>query len=151
MVSPELLRRYPFFANLSDTQLKEIAMLAEEESFAKGDNILQENQPALYLCLLLEGSADLIYASRGAQNKEFTIGQVNSGEIFGMSALIMPHQLTATVRSSTPGRLLKIHATKLRELCDNDCSMGYILVSHIAQVAMERLYYTRVQLAAAWA
>ena len=36
MVSPELLRRYPFFAMLNDEQLKAIAMIAREQTYGQG-------------------------------------------------------------------------------------------------------------------
>ncbi|MBC7337778.1 MAG: cyclic nucleotide-binding domain-containing protein, partial [Clostridia bacterium] len=36
MVSPEMLRRYPYFAKISEESLKEIAMMAEERSYPAG-------------------------------------------------------------------------------------------------------------------
>ena len=35
MISPELLRRFPFFAPFSEAQLIEIAMIAEEENLLR--------------------------------------------------------------------------------------------------------------------
>ncbi len=63
MVSPELLRRYPFFGSLSDSQIKSMAMIAEEESVAKGTVLCEEGQPENVFFLLLEGSASLYYKS----------------------------------------------------------------------------------------
>jgi hypothetical protein len=31
MISPEILRRYPFFSSVKDDSLKKIAMISEEE------------------------------------------------------------------------------------------------------------------------
>ena len=33
MISPELLRRFPFFGNLKNSQLVAISIIAEEETF----------------------------------------------------------------------------------------------------------------------
>ena len=35
MVSPELLRRYPFFALLDDDQLQAVAMITQEKKLSK--------------------------------------------------------------------------------------------------------------------
>ena len=63
MISPEILRRYPFFGALSDAQIKAIAMIAEEEQYAKGAVICEEGQPAKAFYLLLEGGVCLYYKS----------------------------------------------------------------------------------------
>jgi hypothetical protein len=42
MISPELLRRYPFFGLLTEAQLKAIAMIAQETNFTDGTQIFKE-------------------------------------------------------------------------------------------------------------
>ena len=53
MVSPEVLRRYPFFGTFSDGQIKAMAMIAEEETIGKGTVICEEGQPAKAFYLLI--------------------------------------------------------------------------------------------------
>ncbi len=65
MISIELLRRYPFFALLTDDQLKAIAMIAEEKTYPKDTLLVKENTHATKLILLLEGDVDLIYSGGG--------------------------------------------------------------------------------------
>jgi len=65
MISIELLRRYPFFSMLTDNQLKEIAMIAEEKNYPKQTLLVKENNQATKLILLLEGDVDLIYSGGG--------------------------------------------------------------------------------------
>ena len=36
MISPELLRRYPYFADVSEESLKRVAMISEEQTVAAG-------------------------------------------------------------------------------------------------------------------
>jgi CRP-like cAMP-binding protein len=149
MVSPELLRRYPFFCCLDETQQKAIAMIAQEIECEKGKTLFEEGQPVESLHLLLEGSVDLYYAGRGDHHDQFLVGEISPGEPFGISALIEPYTLTATARAASPCRVLKIDSAALRALCEVDCQMGYALMQQIAKIAQERLHYTRVQLAAA--
>jgi len=155
MISPELLRRYPFFGFLSDAQLKAIAMLAEEEAADKGTIIVQEGETATALYFLMKGALDLFYTVseefKPETKKEFFIEEINPGEIFGISALIEPHVLTASARASTDSGLIRIDKEGLLSLFEEDKDLAYTFMRQVARTAMERLHTTRVQLAAAWA
>jgi CRP-like cAMP-binding protein len=76
---------------------------------------------------------------------------VNAGEVFAISSLIMPHVLNATARAAQPSRFVKIDAKALRAMFEEDPQMGYFAMHQVTKTLMERLAYTRVQLAAAWA
>lgn len=152
MISPELLRRYPFFGFLNDTQLKAVAMIAEEITIKPGESILEVGKPAEALYFLVEGNAELHYVVEDqfdpTVRKELYISHINPGEIFGISALIEPYQYTGTIRAVGVCRVLQIEAAALRALCEVDLTMAYGLMRQTARAAMERLGDTRVQLAA---
>ncbi len=149
MISPELLRRYPFFCCLNDAEQKAIAQVAEEIICETGTVLFEEGQPVQALHFLLEGSVDLYYKVPGDGSDPLLVSEVSIGEPFGISALIEPYNLTATARVSRPSRILRIPAAALRGLCEADSKMGYALMRQVAHVAMERLHFARVQLAAA--
>ena len=155
MVSPELLRRYPFFAPFNEHQLREFAMIAAEESAETGVELFQECSPAENLYLLLEGEVDLFYKSEEEyhpkSSQEFLVGEINTGEIFSISSVIPPYVLNATARLIKPSRFIVFNAESLRKMMGNDPLLGYTLMLQVTKVIMERLAYTRVQLAAAWA
>lgn len=149
MISPELLRRYPFFSCLDDAQQKAVAMITEEISVPAGIVLFEEGQPAAALYFLLEGGVDLYFnvpGEEGAPGKEFWAGEINPGEPFGISALIEPYRLTAMARTSAPSRILKIDAAALRALCEVDHRMAYAMIRQVAKAAMERLHATRIQM-----
>jgi CRP-like cAMP-binding protein len=154
MISPELLRRYPFFSGLSESQLKDIAMISEEKSFEDEEGVFQERNPADALYLLIDGCVDLYYEfseeSKPHLYKEFFIGEINPGEPFGISALIEPFRLTSSARTSKPSRMIRINAEALRDLCHEDQNLAYTLTYQAAKIALERLNAARTQLAAAW-
>jgi CRP-like cAMP-binding protein len=155
MISPELLRRFPFFGGLSDAQLREISMITEEEIFEKGSIILADKKPADKLCLLIDGSVDLVYLSvdelglNPGPAKELMAGEINPGEIFGISALIEPYIYGSTVRASMKSRVLIIKAPELRSLINADSILENHLLKQTIHALMDRLNATRVQLAAA--
>ncbi len=154
MVSPELLRRYPFFGVLNNEQLKSIAMIADEISVAAGTKLFEECQQADTFYLLIEGSVELSYKSEEEYHpkstKVFSVGDINPEEVFGISSLVQPYKYNAAGIASKDCRILKINAVELRKLLDEDNELGYILMQHVAEAYMDRLSYTRVQLAAAW-
>jgi CRP-like cAMP-binding protein len=152
MISPELLRRYPVFGSLDDEQLKKVSMITEEERVENGTTIFNEGDPANTLYILVEGAVDLFYRSEEEYHpkntKEFSVGEINPGEVFSISALIEPYKLGATARTVQDCRILKVDAVELRKLCREDQYMAYKCMNKITSALMERLKYARVQLAA---
>ncbi len=153
MISPELLRHYPFFGSLNSHQLNEVAMIADEEIYESGEVIFHEGETADAVYFLLEGSIDLYYAIADTKyatlEKGIPVGEINPGEPFGISGLIEPHLLTSTARSSGTSRAIHIDAVALRALLEKDRKMAYLFINQAAKAAIERLKMTRIQLATA--
>lgn len=153
MISPETLRRYPFFGTLDFEQIKEIAMISDTVTFTKGEQIFEECGVADSFYLILEGLVDLYYRSDsegGQPPKVLDAGEVSPGEFLGFSALIAPYTLNATAKASQNTRAIQIDAAALRQLCEKDSLLGYRVMTQLAKEAVERLMAARVQLAAAW-
>lgn len=153
MVSPEVLRRYPFFGGLASEHLNAIAMLADEETFQKGDLIFEADRPAETLYFLMEGGVDLHYLVideiNSTLHKEFFISEINAGEPFGLSALIDPYHYTGAIRAAGFCRVLRFNAAGLRALCELDPKIDAALMRQMTKALMSRLHDTRIQLAAA--
>ncbi|MGB9689452.1 Crp/Fnr family transcriptional regulator [Thermogutta sp.] len=146
MVSPEMLRRYPYFAKISEESLKEIAMMAEERSYPAGLQLFNEGDPADYLNIIVEGEVQIQYQLGNAEKR--TVDTLVAGDILVWSALIEPYRTTAIGTTSKPTKVIAIKAKPLRELCDRDPMVGYQLTREIAKLLAHRLERARVQLAA---
>ncbi|MCX7840633.1 MAG: Crp/Fnr family transcriptional regulator [Anaerolineae bacterium] len=149
MISIELLRRYPFFGGLSEVELKELAMISEEIHAPARTVLFEEGQSADAFYLLLEGTVDLLFNSPLGPETQIHISEVNPGEPFAISSLIPPYILKHTARAATSIHAIKIAAAPLRELCRKHTHLCCALMTRVAEAAMERLEFTRVQLAAA--
>ncbi len=153
MISPELLRRSFIAAKLSDTQLKAIAMVAEEISCEAGTVLLEEGKDADWLYLLIRGGVDINFKSEDVHYpngvKIFHVGEVNPGDLFGYSSMVDPYKYLASATASQACRIIRLDARALRALGDLDCGLGYALMQLIAKTAVERLLFTWVQLVAA--
>ncbi|MGA2489453.1 MAG: Crp/Fnr family transcriptional regulator [Anaerolineales bacterium] len=150
MVSPELLRRYPFFALLDEQQLEALAMITQEKSYPKGALLVKENTPASIMALLIEGDIDLIYSGGGeGAISNALVGSIAPGEPYGVSSLIEPYRYTATAKATLPVKVLELDGLALRAMVEKDPKMGCIMMRNVAIAVLERLRYTQVELAAA--
>lgn len=157
MVSPELLRRYPFFGTLDDAQLKAVAMVCTRRVLEKSETFFEENAQAKKLYLLIDGSIDLFYRSEvefptkdSPPAKEFLVDEINTGEVFGIAALIEPFIYTASARAAKHSEVVELDAEELRKMFERDVYLGCKLINKIAKTAVERIHALRTQLAAAW-
>lgn len=153
MVSPELLRRFPFFDFMGEMQLNSVATIAEIREYKGDDVIVESGQSADAFFFLIEGSVSYYYVVTTEHDpyykKDYHISDINPGEVFGISALIDPYIYTATLRVSKSSRVIKIDASSLRTLCEVDPVLAYGLMRSVARAAMDRLETTRIHLAAA--
>jgi CRP/FNR family transcriptional regulator, cyclic AMP receptor protein len=153
MISPELLRRYPFFSFLTPEQQRAVAMIAEELTVPAGHTLFHSGEPATRFYLLMDGSVDLNYdvndTLKTGKKARYYVGTVNPGEPLAISALIEPYVLTTTAIAADESRLLCIDAAALRELAEHDSELGRALLHEVAHAAMERLQATRIELLAA--
>ncbi len=150
MISPELLRRYPFFASLNDDQLKALATIAEEKTYPKDTLLVKENAPANKLALLLEGDVDLIFSGGGeGAISNALVGSIAPGEVYGVSSLIEPYTFISSVRAIMPVKVVELDGAALRALMEVDARLAAALMRNIAAAVLERLKYTQVELAAA--
>jgi CRP-like cAMP-binding protein len=154
MVSPEVLRRHPFFGFLTDAELRSVAMLSEEVALASGESLFEPESTAGALYLLTEGQIDLVYVvidrDDPRQRKEFHVGECGPGDIVGISALIEPHIYTTAARATTACELVKFDGEGLRALGESDTGLAYRMMKETAKLALRRLEEAHVQLAACW-
>jgi CRP-like cAMP-binding protein len=148
MVSPELLRRFPLFAGQSHYMLGEIAMLSNQIAVKEDDWIFQENEEATKLYLILEGQVSLtmyLFFNGSGQHLK-TTSPLTQGELFGWSAVVVPHNYKMGARAEADSKLLVIDGAGLRELFDDNPEFGYPFVKKISEEISERLELKCVQL-----
>jgi CRP/FNR family cyclic AMP-dependent transcriptional regulator len=146
MISPEVLRRFPFFAGLTDEELKSVAMISEEEKHEANTFICREREPARKLYLLLQGSVDVMVATDEEGLQHETVSTMTVGDVVSWSAVVEPHVLTASLFAATPVTVVAMDGAGLRALFELDCHLGYNILHKTAQVISDRLKDTRIQM-----
>jgi CRP-like cAMP-binding protein len=77
----EIVRRIPFFSDLSENDLLEISQKFSEKEFKKGEYLFWEGEPASYLYVIKSGKVKVL--KRSAGGKEIVLEVVTPGEICG--------------------------------------------------------------------
>ena len=73
--------------------------------------------------------------------------QIHPGEVFGWSSVTPTiRQRTAGATAVVDGLIVCINAEKLRQVCDEDHDLGYLVMRRLANVVAGRLLVTRLQL-----
>lgn len=146
MVSPELLRRFPFFAGLTDEEIKSIAMISEEEKYEADTFIFRERGQAEKLYLLIEGTVDIMVNTDEEGLEQETVSTLTHGDVFCWSSVVEPHVLTASAFAATPATVIAIDGAGLRAMFELDCHLGYRVLQKSAEIISSRLRDTRIQM-----
>jgi CRP-like cAMP-binding protein len=145
MISPEILRRYPYFAAAKDDGLRDLAMLCEEELIPAGTVMFREGDKADKLYILVEGEVDIQYTLGSGELR--TVDTIVPGELMIWSALVEPYKSTAVVTTRQDCRVIAMDAVKLREFCQSDREVANEVLLHLTKLLATRLEGARIQLA----
>ena len=145
MISPEVLRAYPYFAGANEESLRQLAMVTEELTFQEGQVLFREGQAAERLNILIRGEVDIQYELNTGEHR--TVDTVVAGDVLVWSALVRPYRTTALAIARRTSEVIAVDSRKLRELCESDRDLGFSLMTEIAQTTSHRLEGARVQLA----
>ena len=159
MISPELIRRYSFFAGLNHDYLGTLAKYADERSVQAGHCFFGEGAELKKFYLVLEGIVAILIDVPDRALEQPLYGQITGhlntrgvmvstvgvGEVFGWSALVPPHQSTASAKAVTPCRVAAFDCEKLRPILEQDCRFAYLMVLKTAQIVRGRLRDRRIE------
>jgi CRP/FNR family transcriptional regulator, cyclic AMP receptor protein len=129
---------------LSAREIETIAGCGGNVHFAEGQNLFREGDPADTFYVVRHGSVavETFVPARG----NVMIETVESGEVIGWSWLFEPYRWHFDARALTTVRATGFDGACLRGKCESDPALGYALMSRFAQVAIERLQWTRLRL-----
>ena len=145
MISPEILRRYPYFGAAKDDALRELAMLCEEESIPAGTVMYREGDAANKLYVLVEGEVDIQYTLGSGELR--TVDTLVPGELLMWSSLVEPFKSTAVVCARQDTKVIAMDAKKLRNFCETDREVANDVLLHLTKLLATRLEGARIQLA----
>ena len=147
MVSTEILKGFSLFGGLSETELAGVAKLCRERTYENGSVIFTIGGSATDIYLLKAGKVEIqIEFKIYDQEVRATVYTVGKGEIFGWSALVPPHRLTASARCQGKADVIMIKGKELLEVLEKDERIGYVVMKNLSALISSRLASTTIAL-----
>ena len=114
-MDPAHLRNIPVFSDLDDDELSKIASLAAEVSVPEGRELVREGDYSYDVLAIEEGTASV--ERDGAR-----IADLGPGDVVGEMGVLERSQRNATVRATSPMRLIILSRWDLKRLERRDPS-----------------------------
>ncbi|SQD94893.1 MULTISPECIES: cyclic nucleotide-binding domain-containing protein [unclassified Parafrankia] len=132
------------FAGMRPDHLALLARCARDAAFDAGAVILREGDPADTFYVIRQGTVviETFVPTRGL----VPIETVTAGDVVGWSWLFPPYRLHFDARALSLVRASAVDGSCLRHRFEQDPALGYDVLSHLAQVLVERLQATRLRL-----
>lgn len=140
----DILADHAFFQGLTNEHLAFIAGCGKNVVFEEQALIAKPGDAANEFYLIRHGQAALILGM--PPHPPFIYQTLGENDILGLSWLIPPYRWTVTVQAITTIRAIAIDGACLREKCEKDPSLGFILMKHLVQVLVSREEAARLHL-----
>ena len=103
------LKSVPFFSGLSKRELDAVAREVDELDFPAGRVLIRQGEFGHEFFVLVDGTAEVL-------QDDAVIAQMGPGDFFGELALLDEERRTATVRATSPMRVLVMTRQSFRAL-----------------------------------
>jgi CRP-like cAMP-binding protein len=140
----QYLPEHPFFAGLDANALAIVAGCATNVSFAPGEFLFREGQPADQFFVIRRGRVALQVHSPAAGT--MVVDTADAGDVVGWSWLVPPYSWLFDARAVEPTGAVSFDGRCLRGKCEEDAHLGYELMKLVTQVMFSRLTAARVRL-----
>ena len=149
MITPDLISRYPFFADLTPKQVAILADVAEGVTVETGEYVFHEGEDLCCFYIVVEGAVGVVLETPSkkdqSQMEDVIFSAVGPGGAFAWSALVPPHKATASAKALSSCWLISFDCQKLIKVFEQDCEFGYRMLMKVAQISRDRLRDTRIE------
>lgn len=141
----QILHRIPWFNELSPAAIEKLANIALLKILPAGEVLFHEGDTENCLYILLDGEVFLeTYAPGYGPVHIFTAEPLDVIGWSGLTPVIRQH--TDTARALVDSTLVCFHGELIRQLCDEDHELGYVILRRIANITASRVLVTRLHL-----
>ena len=137
MVHVDELKGMLALQELDESQLEKLAGIAEKSQYPAGTVLFRQRQQLTQYNLLLEGSVALTLIVEGGE--PLTLGVVDPGRSFGVSALIPGKRSTANAVCQEDSTVIHLPEDRMLELFDRDGRLGYCFMYQILRIFKSRM------------
>ena len=140
----QLLGESPFFSGMPAHHLDTMAGCGVLVRFKAGDFLLHGGEKADNFYLIREGVVSI--ESHAPGGGSLVVARVEAGGVTGFSWLFAPHRNNFDSLALTNVSAISLDGECLRGKAEADHELGYQLMKRFAQLMLERLQESRVQM-----
>ncbi len=144
MVSPDILKELDCLKPLNDDQIRKIGEISSEKTCERDTFVQWEGQEATAMYIVVEGRVAIEIDL--PKKRKVMIYVVQRGDMFGWSAVVPPHIITAGSHCMEKTRLIEIPHEPLLKIIAEDAPLKASIMEMISRVIALRLKDTRLQL-----
>ncbi len=139
------LQAIPWFLELKPAQMERLAQIAHIVHLHTGECLFVEGEQIDMLYLVLDGR--VVIENYVPTHGQLEIFSAEPLDILGWSSLTpVVRQRAFSARAAQAAVLIGFDGPALRQLCEQDHDIGYIIMRRIANVIASRLLVTRLHL-----
>lgn len=144
MITADKIQGLEFFNGITDEQAKAISDIAIISDHQTNDVVQKEGDDCDAFFFVHSGLVALEISMQ--QDNDVTIDTIKSGELFGWSAFVEPHKVTAKSVCKEDVQLIKIPRSEFLALIEKDLHLRALVFEHVLNIVADRLKDTRSQL-----
>lgn len=142
----ETLNHIPLFRDLEIDQIKKLEPLFERLSYQPNSIVFAQDQEANYLYVLLKGVIAITY--KPYDGPSITITHLQSGDIFGWSAVVGSKQYTSSSNSTSDVEVVRVLAADLWKFVRSNPETGAFILNRLASGVSKRWKNSHIQVQA---
>lgn len=141
----QALESVPWLEELSQENTQKLANISHLTIIEAQKFVFREGDIEDFIYILISGQVDI--EMKVPKLQTILVHSAEPFDIVGWSSVTpVVRQRTASARASQRCTLIAIDAAKLRELCEENHDIGYVILCHIANIIATRLLVTRLQM-----
>lgn len=125
----EFVKQIPLFAELDETELKELCQYIKLRKFMKNSSIIRQGEKGENFYTIVSGMAKVVVTGRNGTEK--TVGLLSTGDSFGETALIEKGVRTASIVTTTPAAVFEISREGFEKFLANNAENREKITSKI--------------------
>jgi CRP/FNR family cyclic AMP-dependent transcriptional regulator len=136
VISRENLKQIVMMGYLTDEMLDLLIAVTEMNQFEEKEIVFRQGDPADNFYFLLQGK--ILLEQRVSPTITVSLSAIKPGHAFGWSAMLDDETYTTEAICAERCQVLSILASKLKALCEENHSLGYILNQRLLRVIKKR-------------
>ena len=139
------IRNIPWFHDLTPDQIDRLAKISRIQLFQPEEELFHEGDRVENLYIILNG--EVVLENYIPTMGNHVVAHAESLDVIGWSCLTpVVRQRSATVKVLKSARMITIKGEDLIDLCEEDSSLGYIIMRRVANIVASQFLSTRLYL-----